>query len=173
MTTGEEIDNEDRPKVYLETSFMFYLTGRETTDQKIASEQAYTRKWWEVERPQCRVFTSSFVIQESNGRDPEYVERRNEKIAETEVLQTEDELIFTIAAKLLEGKALPKDETTDAYHIATAAVHGMDYLLSWNCRHLANPQTYPKTKKIVESFGLICPSIITPRSYLEDFTNAK
>ena len=70
MSADVEIASEDRPKVYLETSFMFYLTGRETTDQKIASEQAYTRKWWEEERPRCRVFTSSFVIQESNGRDP-------------------------------------------------------------------------------------------------------
>ena len=67
-----------------------------------------------------------------------------------------------------------KDVTAHAEMMAiTAAVHGMDYLLSWNCRHLANPQTYPKTKKIVESFGLICPSIITPRSYLEDFNNAR
>lgn len=54
MAEDREIAGEDRPKVYLETSFMFYLTGRETTDQKIASEQAYTRKWWEEERSRCR-----------------------------------------------------------------------------------------------------------------------
>ena len=65
MTVDEEFYNEDRPKVYLETSFMFYLTGRETTDQKIASEQAYTRKWWEEQGPRCRLFCSQFVIAEA------------------------------------------------------------------------------------------------------------
>ena len=69
MATETDIAAEDRPKVYLETSFMFYLTGRETTDQKIASEQAYTRKWWEEQGPRCRLFCSQFVIEESLRRD--------------------------------------------------------------------------------------------------------
>jgi len=158
-------------KVYLETSFMFYLTGRETSDVKVAGDQAYTRLWWERIGPTCELFTSEYVIQESADRDPEYVERRAEKIAETTVLAAGDKAAIELANKLLEGKALPEDEKTDAFHIAVAAVSGVDYLLSWNCRHLANPQTYPKTKKIVESFGLTCPIIIMPRSYLEDFAD--
>ena len=160
-------------KVYLETSFMFYLTGRATADVKVASDQAYTRRWWVEVAPKCELFTSPFVVQESHDRDPEYVAKRDEMIAKTVLLPVQDPLVEKIAAKLLEGKALPAKEVTDAFHIATAAVAGMDYLLSWNCKHLANRQTFPKTKKIVQSFGLTCPEIITPRSYLEDFCDER
>ena len=168
MATETDIAAEDRPKVYLETSFMFYLTGRETTDQKIASEQAYTRKWWEEQGPRCRLFCSQFVIEESLRRDLERARMRQEKIAQTSLLPL-DAKVDVIAQKLLDGFAVPKNEVTDAQHIAISAFYGMDYLLSWNCHHLANPVTFPKTKRIIESFGLTCPAIITPRSYLEDF----
>ena len=162
-----------KSRVYLETSFMFYLTGRETNDVKVASDQAYTRKWWEEEGPKCDLFTSPFVIIESNDRDPEYVEKRSEKIAETRLLPIDDPLIGQIASKLIEVAAIPPKEVTDAQHVATAAVAGLDYLLSWNCKHLANPHTFPKTKEVIESFGLHCPQIITPRSYLEDFCDER
>jgi len=163
------LEVEQKLKVYLETSFMFYLTGRETTDAKVAADQAFTRKWWSVEGPKCELFTSPFVIVESNDRDPEYVEKRNEKIAQTRLLPVDLPLITEITEALLSQSELPRKEVTDAQHISTAAVHGMDYLLSWNCKHLANPHTFPKTKKIVESFGIRCPLILTPRSYLEDY----
>lgn len=168
MSTDGVIPVEDRPKVYLETSFMFYLTGRETTDQKIASEQAYTRQWWEEQGPRCELFCSQFVVEESLRRDEERVRLRQEKIAQTTLLPF-DAKVDVIAQKLLDGFAVPKSEVTDAQHIAISAFYGMDYLLSWNCHHLANPVTFPKTKRIIESFGLTCPAIITPRSYLEDF----
>jgi len=164
-------DSSSALKVYLETSFMFYLTGRSTTDAKIAADQAYTRRWWLEEGPKCALYTSPFVIIESNDRDPEYVDKRNEKISETLLLPVDVPLISEIAEKLLAMAALPRNEVTDAQHIATAAVHGMDYLLSWNCRHLANPHAFPRTKKIVESFGVHCPLILTPRSYLEDYSD--
>ena len=158
----------NRPKVYLETSFLFYLTGRETEDIKVATDQAYTRKWWVEEGPKCDLYTSQFVLSESRGRDSDLVQKREAKIAQTHIL-ADDERVSAIAEALLSGFALPVKEVTDAQHIAIAALAGMDYLLSWNCRHLANPQTYPITRKIVESFGLCCPVIQTPRSYLEDF----
>ena len=163
---------DNKPKVYLETSFLFYLTGRETDDVKVAAEQAYTRKWWAEEGPKCHVFTSLYVVEESRGRDPEYSDKRDAKIAETNLLGY-DERVDAIVDRLLAGHALPEREVTDAQHIAISALSGMDYLLSWNCRHLANPQTYPITRKIIESFGLHCPNIITPRSYLEDFCNGR
>ena len=55
----------------------------------------------------------------------------------------------------------------DALHIATAAVHSMDYLLTWNCRHMANPYTLPLTREIVETAGYRCPAIITPSGFME------
>ena len=68
---------------------------------------------------------------------------------------------------LIAAHAVPPDETTDAYHIATAAVHGMDVLLTWNCRHMANPVTLPKTSAIVTKAGFTCPVIITPADFIE------
>lgn len=161
-------DEGEKPRVYLETSFMFYLTGRETSDPKIASDQAYTRRWWEEQGPRCELFCSQFVVDESLRRDMERVRMRQEMIAKAALLPFDAKVDF-IAQKLLDGFAVPKTEMTDAQHIAISAFYGMDYLLSWNCHHLANPVTFPKTKRIIESFGLTCPAIITPRSYLEDF----
>ena len=67
----------------------------------------------------------------------------------------------------IEGHALPATEATDASHIATAAVYGMDVLLTWNCRHMANPITLPKTASIISDAGYQCPIIITPKDFLE------
>ena len=72
-----------------------------------------------------------------------------------------------LANALLERHAVPEKEGTDASHIATAAVYGMDVLLTWNCRHMANPVTLPKTASIISSEGFQCPVIITPAEFLE------
>jgi len=161
----------EKLRIYLETSFMFYLTGRQTSDVKVSSDQAYTRRRWEEIGPTCELYTSEYVIQESEDHDPDCAAIRAEKIAQTTVLAAGDPKAVELARRLLADKALPPKETTDAFHVAVAAVAGMDYLLSWNCRHLANPKAYPKTRRIVESFGLTCPAIITPRSYLEDYVD--
>ena len=68
---------------------------------------------------------------------------------------------------MLSGEAVPEQEVTDAAHIATASVYGMDVLLTWNCRHMANPVTLPRTAMIIGSEGYNCPVIITPAEFLE------
>ena len=73
-----------------------------------------------------------------------------------------------LARRLVAGHALPCGETTDALHIATAAVSRMDVLLTWNCRHMANPHTLPKTVEIIELAGYRCPWIMTPRTFLDN-----
>jgi hypothetical protein len=73
-----------------------------------------------------------------------------------------------LAKKLIDGHALPSGETTDALHIASAAISGMDVLLTWNCRHMANPHTLPKTIKIIENAGYRCPWIMTPKTFLDN-----
>ena len=68
---------------------------------------------------------------------------------------------------MLSGEVVPEQEVTDAAHIATASVYGMDVLLTWNCRHMANPVTLPKTASIIDRLGFKCPVIITPAEFLE------
>ena len=84
------------------------------------------------------------------------------------MLDIEPVKIKEVATALIREHALPENETTDAYHIATAAYYGMDVLLTWNCKHIANEFTLPKTYNLLNGMGLKCPVILTPKRYMED-----
>lgn len=155
-------------KIYCETSFWSYLVGGPTSDEKVARWQALTRKWWECERPYCDVFISNYVEQEARLENAAFSEKRLEAMSAAVKLDVAPSSVVPIAAELLAAHALPPDEKTDALHIATAAYHGMDVLLTWNCRHLANLFTLPKTIAAITTLGFTCPLIITPERYLED-----
>ena len=157
----------DKLKVYVETSFVCYLTGDATLNAKIAADQAYTRQWWETERDRCDVFASKFVVGECGIGKPEAVTRRNKFVTSIPRVAVDDRAVAALAAQLIAGHALPEKETTDALHIAAASVAGMDVLLTWNCRHMANLHTLPKTRKIIEKAGYHCPWIMTPKTFLE------
>ena len=158
----------DKLKVYLETSFVNYLTGRLTSNVKIASEQAYTRQWWESEREKCDVFVSGYTISESGDGGPEYVERRMNVIKGIPVIIEDPVKVAELGSKLLIGHAVPEGEVTDAMHIASAAIAGMDVLLTWNCKHMANPHTLPKTRAIITEAGYVCPAVMTPKTFIEN-----
>ena len=155
-------------KVYCETSFFSYLTGRATTREPVASWQAASRQWWEAVRPSCDLFISRYVIMEAEKGNAEQVFRRMEVIRGIPELDAGQEKIEEVAKSLILEHALPENEVTDAYHIATAAFFGMDVLLTWNCRHMANEFTLPKTYGVLRDAGLKCPVIITPKRYMED-----
>ena len=70
---------------------------------------------------------------------------------------------FDLARKLIEGKAVPKEYPDDALHIAIAALHSVDYLVSWNFKHITNAETIPLVRKICEANGYSCPEICTPQ----------
>lgn len=155
-------------KVYLETSFVSYLTGGETDNAKIASDQAYSRRWWTQERLKCDVFASAYTVAESAKGSSEMVARRKRILEVVQQLAFDEDEVIGLAQKLLEGHALPAGEGVDALHIAVAAVTGMDVVLSWNCRHIANPHTLPKTRAILTKAGYPCPQVMTPKTFLEN-----
>ena len=157
-----------RLKVYLETSFVSYLTGDATVNAKIAVDQAFTRLWWAQERPKCDIFISAYTAAESAKGREDSVRKRMEALKGVPLVSFPSGTVIALAEKLLEAHALPPGETTDALHIAAAAVGGMDVLLTWNCRHMANPHTLPRTKEIVRSAGFNCPDIMTPRTFIEN-----
>ena len=163
MGTGE-----GKLKIYCETSFWSYLVGGPTSDEKVARWQALTRKWWERERQYCDIFISDYVEQEARLGNAAFSGKRLEAMSAAARLDAAPSSVVPIAAELLAAHALPPDEKTDALHIATAAYHGMDVLLTWNCRHLANLFTLPKTISVVTALGFKCPLIITPERYMED-----
>ena len=155
-------------RVYLETSFVSYLTGKETTNAKIASDQAHTRRWWEEERGKCEVFVSNFTLDESKDGNADQVKRRLDAIAGIPEVDFDRMKVAELATALIKGHALPEGETTDALHIAAASVAGMDVLLTWNCRHMANPHTLPLTRDIITRAGYVCPAVMTPKTFLEN-----
>jgi predicted nucleic acid-binding protein len=158
----------DKLKVYVESSFVCYLTGDQTANAKISADQAYTRQWWEEEKSDCDVHVSKYVIGECAVGRADAVAKRDSILKLLSVIDADSAKVGELAQKLIDGHALPSGETTDALHIASAAISGMDVLLTWNCRHMANPHTLPKTIKIIENAGYRCPWIMTPKTFLDN-----
>ena len=152
--------------VYLETSFISYLTAPFSRDEKIAREQLASRRWWEEECPKCDTFVSDLVLQEAARGNAEQSRRRMEFLKTIRSVAETDEA-KRLADLLIEAHALPENSSEDAFHVALAAVYGADIVLTWNCRHIANPLTLPKTVAVVMGAGYDCPALATPAQLLE------
>ncbi|MBR0197707.1 MAG: type II toxin-antitoxin system VapC family toxin [Kiritimatiellae bacterium] len=158
----------NRIKVYLESSFFGYLTGRPSAIPKTAFWQALTLQWWENHKPKVDCFVSRWVRVESEDGDPAAVARRRIALQGITELRPPAEEVASLAEKSVAAHALPSNEIIDAFHIATATVSKMNYLLTWNCKHLANYSALPKTYSVLTSAGYSCPVIITPEKYMEE-----
>ena len=154
-------------KVYCETSFVSWLVSRPSTNPDHAVKQAYTRKWWGECAPLCELFASGFVIKESAFGDADQSALRLAELTKFNILDGEAAEDSTLASRLLATHAVPEKETADAFHIATAAVYGMDILLTWNCKHMANLITLPETASVIAANGYECQKILTPKDALE------
>ncbi len=160
-------EEKKKMKVYCETSFWSFLNGRPTPLAHIALKQAATLRWWQEIAPKCEIYISQYVKDEAGCGEDRFSVRRAESMKGAITLDGSVSEAVDLAETLLSKHALPKNEGTDASHIATASVYGMDVLLTWNCRHMANPVTLPKTAMIVGAAGFQCPVIITPSEFLE------
>ena len=152
--------------LYVETSIVSYLAGRASRDLLIAACQQATRDWWQDQRERYDLFTSQLVVAEAAAGDPESAKRR------LAYLEGIPELLVTaevrdLARALVTQGALPPKAGADALHIAVAAVHRMDLLLTWNCRHIDNPATKPMVRSVCLAAGYSCPEICTPIEILE------
>ena len=146
-----------KPLVYLETSFISYLTARVSSDPKLALDQAATRRWWEGDAPKCDLFVSEIVLDEAKNGDPVQSALRTKVLRDLRSVPSTSEA-FRLSARLLAVHALPENSSTDALHVALAVVYGADILLTWNCRHIANPTTLPLTMKTIAESGYRCPA---------------
>ena len=156
----------DKLKVYCETSFWSYLTGRQSSDEKIARCQAFTLKWWEDIAPHCEIYVSQHVKSEAAEGNPSSAVRRQQVMVDALDLDGYIDEIRVLAKSLLSAHAVPETEPTDALHIATATIYQMDALLTWNCKHMANPVALPKTISTIARSGYRSPVIITPEDFL-------
>ncbi len=150
-----------KPKVYIETTIPSYLTAWPSRDIVRAGHQQVTRDWWLKRKAHFSLYTSELVFQEIKLGDPLAAQVRWDVIRDIPILNvTED--VDHIAREILHKKIVPIKAEPDAYHIAIAAVHAVDYLMTWNCRHIANAEIFGKLQKLFSNNGLDCPVICTP-----------
>jgi len=155
-----------KKRVYLETSVISYLTARPSRDVVLAFQQAATKLWWQEHRPLFDVFVSELVDDEIEQGDANAVRRRQESVIMLERKPVTSEAI-ALADRLLHAHALPRNAKGDAMHVALAAVHEMDILLTWNCRHIANDAMEPKIVATIVEANYKPPRITTPEKVLK------
>ncbi|MFV0387270.1 MAG: type II toxin-antitoxin system VapC family toxin [Pyrinomonadaceae bacterium] len=151
--------------VYIETTVISYLTAWLSRDLIRAAHQQITQEWWHNRRNDFEIFVSEFVIIESSAGDLEAAEERLAALEGIALLDVNLE-VENLAKSLVSEKAVPEKSVTDALHIAVAAVHGVDYLLSWNCKHIANAEMQNAIKNVCEKHGCKFPRICTPEELL-------
>jgi predicted nucleic acid-binding protein len=151
--------------VYLETSFISYLVARPSRDVIVAGHQQTTQDWWANRRSQFECSVSQVVIDEASAGDPAEVQKRLAIIGDLPALEiTED--AESLAEAIMAAGMLPSHAARDAAHVAVAAVHGIDYLLTWNCKHLANAQIARRIALVCEKLEHRMPIICTPEELM-------
>ena len=147
--------------LYLETTIPSYLTAWRSPELSMAAKQQTTRAWWDERRRLFDLYVSDAVLLEAAGGDPAAAKRRLEVLDGIPVLQplpAADDIAVALIARL----ALPERALADAAHIAICVIHGMDYLLTWNCTHIANATYQSTIDEVCEEFGFAMPVICTP-----------
>jgi hypothetical protein len=155
-----------KSKVYIETTIISYLAARPSRDLIVAANQQITQDWWQVQRPQFDLFISEVVVREVGGGDENAARQRLDAIEGIPLLTLNSDAV-TLAEKLVRALPIPQVAVTDAVHIAIAATNAMDYLLTWNCKHLANATLRNKIEDVSRECGYEPPVICTPLELME------
>ena len=154
-----------KPKVYLETTVPSYLVGRSSRDLLVAAHQQITREWWESRRADFDLYVSELVVQEVRAGDAQLATLRLEVLSGVPRLGINDE-IMKLAEDLISAGPIPRKAAGDALHIAVATVYGCEYLLTWNCRHIANAELQRAIRQVVELYGYDVPTLCTPEELM-------
>jgi hypothetical protein len=154
-----------KPKLYLETTVPSYLTAWPSRDLIRAGHQQITREWWQARRADFDIYISQLVLDEASAGDAQAARDRVGVLQKLPLLDLTQE-VTDLAADLKSELALPPKAITDAAHIAIAAVHGMDFLLTWNCTHIANAEMFPHITLICNERGFPAPVICTPEELM-------
>ena len=147
--------------VYIETTIDSDLVARPSRDMVMAAHQEITRQWWQHERPIYRCVASHEVLRESSQGDAEMSRLRGEALAGLPLLETGDP-VRRLAKEMVQRNVLPAKAISDALHVVAASWHRVDYLLTWNCRHLANPHLQKPLRAFMAEHSLVLPEICTP-----------
>ena len=155
-----------KSKVYVETSVIGHLTSRLQNDVNVRSHQVTTREWWRDATDRFVIVASRLVAQECARGDEVASEERSELVAGLTLLPTTHEA-EVLASALIFHHAVPATEPEDALHIAIAAVNGVEYLVTWNFRHIANATVRTRIESVCRKLGYAPPVICTPEELME------
>ena len=153
--------------VFVETSIVSYLRQRQSQDIVTAARQIQTQRWWSEKRSDYELFASILVVEEASRGDEALAAERLRVLSDLPLLAVNEEVV-SVGNALVDRAALPEKARVDALHISTAAFHGVNYLLTWNCKHIANARMRPKIERILREMDCAVPVICTPDELLDD-----
>jgi predicted nucleic acid-binding protein len=154
-----------RARVYIETTIPSYLAARQSRDLVIAAHQEITRLWWENRRSDFDLYVSEPVLREAAAGNEVLAQKRLELLTPIPVLALTS-AILELAETLVVKGPIPSKAAGDALHIAVATVYGCEFLLTWNCRHIANAEITRAAARLVQGQGFELPTICTPEELL-------
>lgn len=165
------MDNMMKPKVYIETTIVSYLTAWPSRDIVIAGHQQITRQWWNTAVDRFDLVASQLVIDEASAGNEDAARDRLSALSQVILLDATDEALL-LAQQLVESGAIPEKAAEDAAHIAIAVTNGVEYLVTWNCRHIANAIMRPQIESVCRNAGYEPTIICTPEEMMEpDYGN--
>lgn len=151
--------------IYIETTIPSYLTARPSGIELVAMHQRLTGRWWNDERANYQLFTSQVVLDEASIGDQDMVSNRLKELSGIPLLDLSDEVV-QLADAFLSAGVVPKVAECDATHIAVSCVYKLDYLLTWNCKHIANTHIQARLRRIALSKGYELPLLTTPEDMI-------
>jgi len=152
-------------RVYLETTLISYLAAWPSRDLLVAAHQQITHEWWRDHRGRHENFVSQRVIDEASAGDPDAAARRLVILKGLRLLDLNEDVV-DLAETFVREQAFPEIAAADAVHVAVATVHAMDFLLTWNCRHIANGEVIRELATICSNKGYRIPQICTPEQLM-------
>ncbi|HFQ93427.1 MAG TPA: PIN domain-containing protein [Anaerolineae bacterium] len=155
-----------KPTVYIETSVISYLASRPSRDLIIAANQQITQDWWQLYRVDFDLFISQLVINEVSAGNEEAAKRRLNVVENIPLLELTEQAA-SLAEELVNAHAIPAKVVEDALHIAIAATNGMDFLITWNFKHIANAAMRSKIEYVCRVNGYEPPVICSPQELKE------
>lgn len=155
-----------KSKVYIETTVVSYLTAWPSRDVVIAGYQQTTREWWRNAASRFDLVASQLVLQEAGAGDPAAAKDRLAALGSVTLLDATEEAA-ELAEQLLASGAIPVKAAEDAAHIAIAVTNGVEYLVTWNRRHIANATMRSHIERICRNAGYEPTIICTPDELME------
>ena len=155
------------PRLYLETSVVSYLASEPSGNEIVAAHQLVTQSWWTDKRHEFEIFVSQKVIDEISRGDPQRAKKRLDIVEGLPVLRSTPD-VRELMRRLVGPGVLPKKAAADALHLSIAVVNGIDFLVTWNCKHLANAHLRRKIEEACRSLGYSPSVICTPDHLLAE-----